>query len=260
MAEYMFPEYEYNGTWALSESEDSSTGTENKDKHNHTSNDNDILVVGLWGPACNDGKGDEQTAFSGKILYWNGERNGNPVSNSRNNDRVYQIGPYPPLQNITITDNKNKYEIDVYNNHSLQVFLVAKALLGDVYLPSISTEEPEEQKIAAAEAWNQLVRGNGHGGNNGYNYSKQQETTESKRIPAVVYVARNCIPFRQEAAELLAQTFETNPTTTTIMPFVHYGGAFTVPGGISVPNHVLGGWGNQHRDQLRSNWKTIYTR
>ena len=31
------------------------------------------------------------------------------------------------------------------------------------------------------------------------------------------------------------------------------------PGGISVLNHVIGVWENQHWDQLHSNWKTIYT-
>ena len=87
-------------------------------------------------------KGTKQTAFSGKILYINREHDSNPVSNSENNDRVYQIGPYLPLQNITITDNENKYKIDVYNCRSLQVFFVANILLVDVYLPSISTEEP----------------------------------------------------------------------------------------------------------------------
>ena len=105
MVEYMLSEYEYMGTLALLESEDSGIETENKDKHKHTSNENDILVVVLWGPACNNRKRDEQTDFSGKILYINGEPDINPVSNLENNDRVYQIGTYLPLKNITINNN-----------------------------------------------------------------------------------------------------------------------------------------------------------
>ena len=123
MSKYMFPEYEYMEIWELSELEDSGIETENEDKHKHTSNDNDILVLGLWYPACKNGKGEEQTDFLEKILYINREPESNPVSNSGNNDRVYHIGPYPPLQNITITDNENKYEINIYNHHSLRVFL-----------------------------------------------------------------------------------------------------------------------------------------
>ena len=56
----------------------------------------------------------------------------------------------------------------------------------------------------------------------------------------------------------MAHTFKTTPTTTTTILFVHYGGVCTVPGGIFAPNHVLRVWENQHRDQLRSNWKNIY--
>ena len=54
------------GTLEFSESEDSGIKTENEDKHKHTSHDNDILVVGLWVPACNNGKRDKTNGLFGK--------------------------------------------------------------------------------------------------------------------------------------------------------------------------------------------------
>ena len=54
------------GNLEFLESEDSSIETENEDKHKHTSHDNDILVVGLWGPACNNVKRDKTNGPFGK--------------------------------------------------------------------------------------------------------------------------------------------------------------------------------------------------
>ena len=72
LAEHIFPEYKF-----VSESEwkeSLSKITKGSDSH-----ENDILVVGLWGPGCNRGKGDERTKFRDKILYVNGEPDGDPV-------------------------------------------------------------------------------------------------------------------------------------------------------------------------------------
>jgi len=56
-----------------------------------------------------------------------------------------------------------------------------------------------------------LVEGGG-GKNNHHNHSS---SPENPRIPAVVYVARNCVPYRQRAAQLLAEEFRARPAAAS---------------------------------------------
>ena len=246
--------------------------------------------MGLHGPACNNEKGDERTVFAGKILYINGEPDGDPVSEewrqkneeqrkreafnstgltaTTTTDRIYQIGPYPPK---TADDENDPVLRDLYNNHSLLVYHTVIEFLGKIYLPReevIRQREGEDEDedalaaIAAAEAfdpWKQLVEGNGRAPRDG------ESEPPPPRIPAVVYVAKNCVGYRQKAAKILAERFRDLAPETTgggSSSFVHYGGACKVEGGIPVPpNTVAGGdWTNGARGELHSNYATIYTR
>ena len=261
MAEYMFPEYKFMGDSAWSAASELAGGT---------NNENDILVVGFGGLACNNGMGDEKTSFGGKILYVNGEPHGNPVSaadkQNQTSKNIYQIGPYP--QNP---------------KHSLQVYHAVMNFMNNLYLPThrhnyiefdgtFSKRNTNSGNTDFFDPWKQLVEGNGG-----------KAFDEWPRIPAVVYLARNCVTYRQDAAQLLARSFRYSAVSGETVSskedekgtlseekgsnnndlassFVHFGGACQVTGGIPVPPNVLEGWKNEERSKFQYNYKTIYTR
>jgi len=217
LAEYLFPDYEYVGEARnLSEIPDFF--------------ENDIMVDGLWGPC--DEYGNLRETFPGKILYVNAEPIGNPVDRfwkerhqeHRKNvtdDKVYQIGPYPPWNNETSDSEFGKF----FHAHSLQVYHTVGQFMGFIYLPTrrhgdhhLSKSDidhkdnvndasdgiqprrktDDNKPYRVFDPWKQLVEGNGR---------SSISAPEPARIPAVVYVSRNCVPYRQEAAKLLAQEF-----------------------------------------------------
>ena len=194
LAEHIFPEYKFvtDSEWK----ESLSKKTKGSDSH-----ENDILVVGLWGPGCNRGKGDERTKFRGKILYVNGEPDGDPVlaawdNNKNSAQKIYQIGPYPePIREDLLTrSNRSRF----YERHSLHIYHTAMTAMR-IYL---STEEN------VMNPWKQLVEGSSN--------ERSISELDRRRIPAIVYVSRNCVSFRQEAAELLARHFQDRATVVSI--------------------------------------------
>lgn len=197
LAEHIFPEYE--SVWDSEWKESLSNHTRGNDSH-----ENDILVVGLWGPGCNRGKGDETTKFRGKILYVNGEPDGDPVrvtweKNQNSEQKIFQIGPYPePMREDQLSRSNQSSFLDYYQRHSLRIYHTAMIAM-KIYL---STED------TVMDPWKQLVEGR----------SKERSNTklDRPRIPAIVYVSRNCIPFRQEAAELLARHFQERAKVASI--------------------------------------------
>ena len=329
MVEHMFPEYEHI---INPKRGDTFNHDNDNNNNNNNNNDNDILVVGMWGPACNNGKGDELTSFTGKILYINGESTGDVVSKTWSEkhllhhnktidvtvtDQVYQIGPYPRRGDGNDNDNDNGNDDNktlalnkYYNSHSLQVYFTALNFMESIYFPnkevnnnrprsskeegkpssSSSSSPHDEEKIPnnstslLFDPWKLLVEG----------IAVDDDALDRRnqaRIPAVVYVSRNCVPYRRKAAMLLAREFqalaearaEAGTATTEVYEessfassrrhyqkkkkssFVHYGGSCTVPGGIPVPSTVMTNtngavWRNGNREQFHSNYETIYTR
>jgi hypothetical protein len=213
LTEYLFPDYDYMGDapWELP---DQTSTNETVAIPDHTQ---DLLVVGLWGANCNR-KGDERQSFAGKILYINGEPHGDAFSQAWDEnaeDKVYQIGPYG-----AVTKPWNPQLDGFFRNHSLQVYQTALAFMGKIYLPTYHPHNHHHTKTSEAkdssgdetapqtthsekaalvfDPWKQLIEGNGRSSASG---------PEPTRIPAVVYVSRNCVEHRQDAAELLAKEF-----------------------------------------------------
>lgn len=198
LAKHIFPEYEFIGDSEWKES--LSENTNNDDSH-----ENDILVVGLWGPGCNRGQGDERTKFRGKILYINGEPDGDPVrknwDKSQNSiqaleehehlaQKIYQIGPYPePIGKDQLSSSDGSGFLDYYQKHSLRIYHIAMAATR-IYLST---------KDDVLNPWKQLLEGSSN--------EKSNSMLDRPRIPAIIYVSKNCVTFRQEAAELLARQF-----------------------------------------------------
>lgn len=243
IARYMFPEYEFMGT--------------DKWKTNAT-NENDILVAALppWGK-CIDRR-DEKRLFGGKILYINAEPVGDPVSMAWKEkqkyhiEKIYQIGPYPKKRS-----SDKAYE-DYRERHSIQVYQATMNFFSSIYRDTGSDTDD------LFDPWKQMTEGNG-------GTHKNQGT----RIPAIIYIHRHCVSFRQNAAALLAKTFRdiavsgstqqekasTNKKhETASSSFLHYGGECKVEGGIPVPPAIREKWENKKRSQFESNYKTIYTR
>lgn len=307
LAEYMFPDYEYMGDslWELPNWRETNETVEIPDHKK------DILVVGMAGGNCNR-NGDERRSFAGKILYINGEPEGDAVSQAwyeyAASEEVYQIGPYG-AETKPWHPQLNSF----FHNHSLQVYHTAFHFMGTIYLPTHhnhnadytkisekedssgddkaqqTTEKSSSSASALFDPWKQLVEGNGRSSASG---------PEPPRIPAVVYVSRNCVEYRQKTAILLAKEFQdlatsgvsieegskkNDPSERQQQPkpkrqrrrrrlgdsqigsdrvesFLHYGGQCRVEGGIPVPSTVLEGWENSDRSQFQSNYETIYTR
>jgi len=225
------------------------------------SQENDILVVGMFGPKCNNGKGDEKTSFAGKILYVNGEPHGDPVKKaweeqkSYSIEKIYQMGSYPKQSSKGIAFAK---DYDQYREqHSVQVYHAAMNFLSHIYPTTTSDDN--------FDPWKQMTEGSG-----------DNRSDQLPRIPAAVYVSRNCVRYRQKTAALLAKRFEdiavsfpsaftqaaqaSTRSKTVSASFVHYGGKCHVEGGVPVPPDILEGWENENRNSFHSNYKTIYTR
>jgi len=243
IARYMFPDYEFMGKF---------------ESETNTADENDILVAALqpWG-RCIDG-GDEKTSFAGKILYINAEFIGDPVSKAWNEKQkypiqnIYQMGPYPKKR---FADKG--YE-DYHEGHSIQVYQATLNFFSSIYWDTNSETD------TFFDPWKQLAEGNGGS-------HKHQGTP----IPAIIYIHRHCVSYRQKAAALLAKTFRDiavsgsnqveKPSTNTKnetapSSFLHYGGDCQVEGGIPVPPAIREGWENKERSQFKSNYKTIYPR
>ena len=249
---YMFPDYEFMGYTEWITKGANST---------NLSQENDILVVGMFGRKCNYGKGDEKTSFAGKILYVNGEPHGDPVKKAWEEqqnysiEKIYQMGSYPKKSSkgIAFAKDYERYR----EQHSLQVYHAAMNFLVHIYPKTTSDDN--------FDPWKQITEG---GGDN--------RSDDRPRIPAIVYVSRNCVGYRQKMAALLAKSFEdiavsfpkafTQAAETSASnmivssSFLHYGGKCHVEGGMPVPPDILEGWENEKRNSFRSNYKTIYTR
>jgi hypothetical protein len=127
-----------------------------KDIHPKSTTEHDILVYGMHGPCPSDDiKRILQKEFAGKVLYINGESDGNvfemipkewildPI-NHPEVYRLFQIGPYPPKPMATSLDYNNitttttptittnisdllfqQQHNQIYNQQSMQVFQMA---------------------------------------------------------------------------------------------------------------------------------------
>jgi len=225
----MFPEHTWLGAWSL----------------NLGNNANDIIMYGMHG-SCKD----KTTEFPGKILYLNGEPYGDKVSdawdrihtpNVANSTKdVYQIGPYWPKEN-----GKKIHKVYFFNTHSLQVYWMVMVAVSELYarfLPEI-----EQNQTLSMDLWKQLVHGNGR--------SAEDNSKDSNRIQAAVYINSNCVEYRQKAAERLAREFRDLATSRGLQSFVHHGGLCKVEGSIPVPSQL-----KSSRDNFSKNHETVLTR
>jgi hypothetical protein len=180
--EAMFPDYEsVREAW---------------DPNLHNTSTNDILVYGMHGKCSIKDVTDLLEKFHGKVLYHNGEPHGNIFQDNKDfslkdpnqfKDRVYQTGPYPKQHDNNTRNNHNITDsIDtIEQNQSLLLHQLTTVLLRCHYLQNQTRYE-----------W--VV-----------NPSKKRHNTG--HYNAVVYFAKRCAGFRQQAATNIS----------TILPLHH---------------------------------------
>jgi len=260
----MFPDYEYMGenTW-----EPPSRDVSN---HNKTdTNDNDILVVGLDPRIIRD-----VTEFPGKVLFISSESTSwgdDPVRKYWKNkheagwesvyERVYQIGAFLRADPTDDSNTEPRELTELYNAHSLLEYEVARGFIELILTDDYARKRLEED----------VGKDNNH------------DHPESPRLRAIAYVAGNCVPYRQQAAQLLAEKLETTANAwipegigplnkKTIQAqlmaktdprialpphsFVHHGGPCSVSASMSIPFQIE----DAGREQYLFNYKHYYAR
>jgi hypothetical protein len=227
------------------------------------STEHDILVYGMHGPCPS--RNVERILhhdFAGKVLYLNGESVGNVfdmipqdwILDPKNHPQVYrlfQIGPYPPIQfqvgasdsnsnntsdtNVLLKQQRNQF----YNQQSLLVFHMA------IYLSrELAEREDNNDSLDRTtrinhnqDRHNDIIQSNTPLWKLLSDHSKKPRNT--REYSAIVYLASNCQPHRQIAAQQLS----------TVVP-VHYGEICTVVGvnNSRIPSSLL-----TNRDDFRHN-------
>lgn len=194
-----FPDYQYMGEWDTK-------------KYAVTTTGNDLLLIGAFGPCdVTEVKYILRDFFAGKVLYINGEPYGNVFwrdwtpafkaqhlvipkewweelhEQQRAGDdvfhphisRVFQIGPYPLIQERDVT-NSSEMTLDdvkhkVYNKQSLAVFYGTVSIAYKV-----------------DEIWQFLA-----------DHSKKPQN--NGRYRAIAWISKNCVQHRIDAAQQLSQ-------------------------------------------------------
>lgn len=192
---------------------------------------NDILVYGMHGPCASQNiETILQKDFAGKVLYINGEPNGNvwdmvpqswildPQRHSSQVGRLYQMGPYPDFFDVSNEKNNTNFERnyqDLYHRQSLKAYQMALYLAREIYEREESSwvknrhhqdDIRKSQTIHNNSLWQRLS-----------NPTQKPRNTQEYR--AIVYLAKKCHPHRQRAARQIS----------TIMS-VHHGETCTVSG------------------------------
>jgi hypothetical protein len=165
-AERIFPDYHFQGPW-------------NPQIHRSNSTRNDILVIGMYGKGCPGSSSSRPQQllyeFPGKVLFVRAEPKYWTLQSTMSNHfhpKFYQLGTFE-------YDIRHAREVDFPNllttrwdKRTLQVFYLVFVLLGQTY---------------ETERWHWITDPN-------------QRRKNTGKYNGMAYFAKNCVPFRQEAA------------------------------------------------------------
>jgi Glycosyltransferase family 10 (fucosyltransferase) C-term len=221
-AQYLFPDYDYQGLWRPQKKFLQQRKKSNADQHKEKETaqgdtSRDILVIGLFGPCLGQRRFKISNAreivdrqlFDGKVLYVNGEAYGGIIDPYMYTQQQFQIGPYVPGASD-------------YHNHSLTVSFMV------MYFGLMTIQELDNRttKVGNAQTLKSGIVDHRSRSSNNFTTtstasslelsssiweiladpSRRPRTTSSidERYEGVVYLAIKCLRFRQKAAQKIS--------------------------------------------------------